>query len=371
MPVDPAHDWYRWHPLFRETLRGELRRTDPELEHQLHCRASGWYSEHGDPDRAIEHACAARDAKRTGELMWRHVARYLTHGRDELMWRLLGGFEDDEIAANAHLALCAAHRSLVIGKADEAQHWAMSAAAAYKREGPRPQGESLTAGIAVVEATVARAGAGVMKQAAQRAYELEPDDSPWRPVLCSLAGIAEHLTGNHAHAVRMLEQAIDIGGAAVPGVTARCLAQRAMIAIEQDDWELAEELTDQAGRMIVAHELGREPMTAIVFAACAAARAHHGRADEAKKDLGTSTDLLVALGDSIPWYGAETRILLAHASLWLADVVGARTLLAQASRLARRTPDAVIFERWFDGRLVAHGYARRDQPRRPVLADDC
>jgi LuxR family maltose regulon positive regulatory protein len=41
-------------------------------------------------------------------------------------------------------------------------------------------------------------------------------------------------------------------------------------------------------------------------------------------------------------------LLLAHASLWLADVVGARTLLAQASRLARRTPDAAIFRHWFD-----------------------
>ena len=54
------------------------------------------------------------------------------------------------------------------------------------------------------------------------------------------------------------------------------------------------------------------------------------------------------LGDFIPWYGAEARILLAHASLWLADVVGARTLLAEASRLARRTSGAVIFEHWFD-----------------------
>ena len=40
-------------------------------------------------------------------------------------------------------------------------------------------------------------------------------------------------------------------------------------------------------------------------------------------------DLLAALGDFLPWYGAEARILLAHASLWLADLVGARTLLSE------------------------------------------
>jgi len=348
VPLDPAHDWYRWHPLFRDALRAELRRADPELEHQLHRRASSWYVRHGDPQRAIEHACAAHDAKLAGELMWRHLARYLRDERGELIGRWLSSFADDEIAADARLALCAAHRCLELGKAQEAQHWALSAAAADERDGLGAAGRSLTAGIAVIDATLARSGAGAMKQTAQRAYELEPDNSPWRPVLCSLAGIAEHLTGNRVRAIHALEQAVDLAGRAKPELAALCLAQRAMIAIEQHDWELAHELTDEAGAMIVAHELGEEPMMAIVFAACAAARAHEGRAAEAKADLGNSMDLLVALGDFIPWYGAETRILLAHASLWLADVVGARTLLAQASRLARRTPDAVIFERWFD-----------------------
>ena len=87
---------------------------------------------------------------------------------------------------------------------------------------------------------------------------------------------------------------------------------------------------------------------ALVFAATAAVRAHEGSVDRAKKDLRRAIELLATLGDFIPWYGAETRILLAHASLWLADIVGARTLLAEASRLARRMPDATIFQRWFD-----------------------
>ncbi len=63
---------------------------------------------------------------------------------------------------------------------------------------------------------------------------------------------------------------------------------------------------------------------------------------------GAGRHLLADLGDFIPWYGAETRILLAHASLRLADIGGARTLLAEASRLARRTQGAVIFQQWFD-----------------------
>jgi LuxR family maltose regulon positive regulatory protein len=54
------------------------------------------------------------------------------------------------------------------------------------------------------------------------------------------------------------------------------------------------------------------------------------------------------LDDFTPWYGAETRIVLARGTLALGDVSGAREHLADASRLARRTRDVVIFQRWFD-----------------------
>jgi len=94
--------------------------------------------------------------------------------------------------------------------------------------------------------------------------------------------------------------------------------------------------------------LGDYPLSALVFAAGAAVRAHQGRVDEAKRDLRRGAELLGSLGEHMPWYGAEARILLAHAALRLADLVRARSLLAEASRLARKTPDAVIFGRWFD-----------------------
>ena len=131
-------------------------------------------------------------------------------------------------------------------------------------------------------------------------------------------------------------------------MTALCLAQAAMIAIEGAEWDTATDLTDRAVRVIEERGLIDYPICALAFAAAAATRAHQGRADEAKRDLRRGVDLLAALGDFLPWYGAEARILLAHASLWLADLVGARTLLAEASRLARRTAGAVIFARWFD-----------------------
>jgi len=41
-------------------------------------------------------------------------------------------------------------------------------------------------------------------------------------------------------------------------------------------------------------------------------------------------------------------VLLARAALRLGDVVGARTLLAEGARLARRLPDAPVLDAWLE-----------------------
>ena len=347
-PLDPAHELYRWHGLFRDALGAELRRTAPELVQALHDRACAWYEARGDTDRAISHAVSARDLVHTGDLLWASIVAYVTQGRNEIVQGWLQSFSRDELGSYAPLALAAAHSYLAAGNAAEARHLAVAASAAAERGRGARGRRSVRAGLAGIEAIVGRAGVGGMGEAAERAYALEPEDSPWRPVCLFLHGTALHLTGDRAGAVRLLDEGADLSAAAAPSVTSLCLAQAAMIAIEQQDWDTAAELTDRAGRVIEERGLAEYPICALAFAACAATRAHHGRADEAKRDLRSGIELLTVLGDFVPWYGAEARILLAHASLWLADVVGARTLLAEASRLARRTSGAVIFEHWFD-----------------------
>jgi len=347
-PVDPAHERYRWHGLFRDTLGAELRRSAPELVQGLHDRASSWYEARGDTDRAIAHAVHAHDLLRTGDLLWGGIVAYVTQGRNGIVQQWLTSFSRDELAGYAPLALAAAHSFLAAGNAAEARHLAVAAAAVADRDGSARAPGSLNAGLAGIEAMVGRFGVRAMGEAAERVCELEPPDSPWRPISLLLRGTALHLSADHAGAQPLLDEGADLSAASAPVVMSLCLAQAAMIAVEHQDWESAAELTDRAGEVIEERGLAEYPLCALAFAASAATRAHQGRADEAKRDLRRGIDLLTELGDFIPWYGAEARILLAHASLWLADVVGARTLLAEASRLARRISGAVIFERWFD-----------------------
>jgi LuxR family maltose regulon positive regulatory protein len=345
--VDGAPARYRWHRLFRELMSGELELAEPERETQLHMRASLFYERHGDATAATEHACLARDPVRAGELMGGTIASHIANGRAQQVLDWLSTFSRDQIATSPALAMSAAHGCLGKGTVVEAAHWAAVARSAIAREAEGVSSADIEIGVMLVEAAAARPGAAGMLDAAERARVLDTEGGQWRPAYLHLLGVSAHLFGNRSEALSLLEQAVDLAWFDAPCTAVLALAQAAMIAIERDDWDLAEELSGRACEAVAANGLERYPPTALCFAASAAARAHQGQLDRAKLDLRRGVELRTFLGDYLPWYGAETSILLAHAALWLADISGARSLLAQASRSARRIPDAVIFERWF------------------------
>lgn len=347
LPMDRAHRRYRWHTLVREVLGSELQCTDPELERTLRLRAAAWYADSGDVERAIDQCSAAGEAELTGDLLWPNVLTYLTSGKAKRVLGWISHFESSRIDS-VPLALSAAFSALVCANPDEVQRWGLAAAAAQARSSGEREGRSLATGLALIETIDAHDGVGRMAERAIEAARSEPVDSLWRPLCFLLAGVAAYLQGDRAGAQPRLDEAVKLSGSRAPALTSLCIAQRAMIAIEQEDWELADELTERARTLLEEWGLGRDPLSAFTYAAAAAAKARQRRIDEAKHDLRLGVELLAALGEFTPWYDAQARILLAHASLSLADVVAARALLAEASRFARKTHGALIFSEWFD-----------------------
>ncbi|SPM32333.1 ATP-, maltotriose-and DNA-dependent transcriptional regulator MalT, partial [Mycobacterium rhizamassiliense] len=47
VPLDMSRHWYRYHQLFAELLRTELRRSEPDLVADLHRRAANWFESQG------------------------------------------------------------------------------------------------------------------------------------------------------------------------------------------------------------------------------------------------------------------------------------------------------------------------------------
>src|SRR5205807_8892382 len=129
------------------------------------------------------------------------------------------------------------------------------------------------------------------------AARVEPVDSLWRPLCLLLAGVAAYLQGDRAGAEPQLEEAARLSGSRAPALTSLCLSQRAMIAIERDDWQLADELIDRARALLEEWGLRRDPLSALAYAAAAAAGARQRRIDEAKDDLRRGIELLAALGE--------------------------------------------------------------------------
>jgi len=79
--------WYRYHHLFAELLRAELRHTDRGRIAQLHGRAARWHVENRAPMDAVQHALAAGDL----ELL----AECLVEGWFELVARTDAGFRSE------------------------------------------------------------------------------------------------------------------------------------------------------------------------------------------------------------------------------------------------------------------------------------
>src|SRR5690606_34719860 len=61
LPVDPKHEWFRYHQLFADFLRHMLETTCPEEIPLLHKRAAVWFEAQNDLDEAFKHALASGD----------------------------------------------------------------------------------------------------------------------------------------------------------------------------------------------------------------------------------------------------------------------------------------------------------------------
>jgi LuxR family transcriptional regulator, maltose regulon positive regulatory protein len=83
VPLDGEREWFRYHHLFGQLLRRELRVTRPELEGRGHERAAAWFRDHGEPGLAIDHLLEAGHHEEAFDLVTRHLHDYLTAGRHE------------------------------------------------------------------------------------------------------------------------------------------------------------------------------------------------------------------------------------------------------------------------------------------------
>lgn len=89
IPLKADRSAFRYHGMFAEFLRAQLRRQHPESVAPLHAAAARWYLASERPVPAIEHALEAQDLDFALPLLHRHAQALLDQGRVRLLSRWL------------------------------------------------------------------------------------------------------------------------------------------------------------------------------------------------------------------------------------------------------------------------------------------
>ena len=164
VPLDPGRTWFRYHHLFGDLLRLELRRTLPEEVPALHRRAAGWFTLQGQVVEAIRHTQAAGDWPDAARLLADHSFSLTLDGQAQTMQALVRAFPPGE--DHPELALVRAMADVVQGRLDEAAAH-LAVAETYAGTAPPDRQRRLRVAIASLKLSLARRRghlAGVIEQ---------------------------------------------------------------------------------------------------------------------------------------------------------------------------------------------------------------
>ena len=95
LPLDHTRQWYRFHNLFAEFLRDQLKARDPERFKQLHFTASLWFANHHMQNLAIEHARLAEDPQMLAALVDSCGLELINRGQLNLIYKWRQHVPDD------------------------------------------------------------------------------------------------------------------------------------------------------------------------------------------------------------------------------------------------------------------------------------
>jgi LuxR family maltose regulon positive regulatory protein len=318
--LNPERTWFRYHHLFADLLRLEVRRTLPQELPALHRRAAGWFLVHGHVAEAVRHTQAAGDWADAARLLADHAFSLTLDGQAQTMQALVRAFPPG--ADHPELALVRAGGDLVQGRlAEAAAHLAV--AETYAETAPQDRRRRLAVAIASLHLSLAR----------RRGH---------------LAGVVEHVRFLDSPVSGQSDEDIALGS------DLRAVALMNLGTAEA--WSLG--LPDAARHLregaVLAREIGRPYLEVGCLAQLAFAHIFDG-ADQPKSDaFGRTQRRCREAIELAERYGWGTEPVIAPA---LMTLTGTMVLLGdfdEAERWLRRTERALQTDTGPDIRLLLH-----------------
>jgi len=267
--LDAGRTWFRYHHLFADLLRLELRRTLPEEVPALHRRAAEWFTQHGQVVDAIRHTQAAGDWPAAARLLADHSFSLMLDGQTQTIQALLRAFPPG--ADHPELALVHATVELVEGRLDEAAAH-LVVAETYAEGTPADRQRGLRVAIAALKLSLARRRgrwAGVVEQVRFLASPVtgQSDEdialgSDLRAVALMNLGIVEAWSLGLEDAERHLQEGADLAREiGRPYLEVSCLAQLGF-ASKIRPFATARRRCQEAIALAERHGWGTEPIVA-------------------------------------------------------------------------------------------------------------
>jgi LuxR family maltose regulon positive regulatory protein len=290
--LDPGRTWFRYHHLFGDLLRLELRRALPEEVPGLHRRAADWLIQHGQVVDAIRHIQAAGDWPRAARLLADYSFSMTLDGQTQTIQALVQAFPPG--ADHPELALVHATVDLIQGRLDEAAAH-LAVAETYAGTAPPDRQRRLHVALASLKLSLARRRgnlAGVLEQAKFLASPVtgQSDEdiavgSELRAVALMNLGIVEAWSQGLPDAERHLQEGADLARQiGRPYLEVACLAQLGF-ASRIRSFAITRERCREAIALAERHGWGAEPVIAPALVTLAGNLAWTGEFDEGERWL--------------------------------------------------------------------------------------
>ena len=338
VPLDDRREWYRYHQLFAEVLRNQLLRSDAELAHEVHRRASEWYAANGSRYEAVHHAIAADELETAVTLVFDGWRPSLEQAHAEASLRQLEELPWRKVERDPRLALVRAWALGVLNSREDSLA-ALETAEAGRFDGHMRCGLSFEAATALTRACFPWGDSSRMLGAATRACELQGDTlSSGRPLSLLALGWARLFAGEADAAREPHEQAAFLATRSkqwlVAGIAKALLAR---ISLEADEIDAAVATARRAVSALELHGAADQPGAGVAYVALGAALAREGELEEAERLLDRGLANLRLRGQ--PLEAADALIVAAPVRRALEGPAAARAMLDEAKTIIDRCPD--------------------------------
>jgi LuxR family transcriptional regulator, maltose regulon positive regulatory protein len=339
IPLDRQREWYRYHALFGEFLRGELDRTEPGIIMTLHQRAASWYEANGSPSLALEHLLHTTDWDRSVRLAAGLANPTYKAGQLSTNLRRYAAIGDANIEGYPPLAVQRCWDAIYTGDPAGAERWAAVVEAASFDEAPTDGSASFESVRAMLRAGMCARGPEPMMADAAIAVAQEPAWSPIRSEALWLLGEAHLLAGNLDEARGALIEASTAAARADNAETiAICDTGVALLALDRGQWQEAAGQLKRPLATIDTYRLHDYMTCLLTFAAAARLSVHQGDLGEAHRQLARAMRARASATYALPFVAVRLRLQLAKAYLALADPATARQLLREIDDILTHRP---------------------------------